>query len=113
MTIPSTIRAAADASLARFCATHLPVNMRAEVRLEAAWRGDTVTLIERRAPWDGRGGEWTSLPIAQLRHTPDRVWRLYWQRSNGRWHELEESPLEDIGRALRVIGRDPDGVFWG
>lgn len=113
MTVPSTVRAAADAALARFCATLLPVNMRADVRLESAWRGDAVTLIERRAPWDGRGDEWTKHPIAQFRYAADRSWHVYWQRATGRWDELEDLRTEDITRALRAVGRDPDGVFWG
>ena len=74
---------------------------------------DGPAAVERRAPWDGRGDEWTKQPIAQFRYAADRSWHVYWQRATGRWDELEDLRTEDITRALRAVGRDPDGVFWG
>ncbi|HVR89356.1 MAG TPA: DUF3024 domain-containing protein [Candidatus Limnocylindria bacterium] len=107
------MKARADRQMARFCATHLPVRARTQVRLEHAWRGNDVTLIERRAPWDSRG-DWTSQPIARFRYdaTPP-AWRVFWQRANGRWLEIEGLGSADLGVALAAVGRDHSGVFWG
>lgn len=113
MTIPSLVKARADQQILRFCATHLPVRARAQVRLEHLWRGNDLTLIERRTPWDGHG-DWTSQPIARFRYGAGQpAWRVYWQRANGRWLEVEELQADDFATALRAVGRDRSGVFWG
>jgi hypothetical protein len=41
----------------------VPEQHRDEVRLEGARRGNTITILERRAPWnpDLIGPDWTSL----------------------------------------------------
>jgi proteic killer suppression protein len=47
----------------------MPEQHRDEVRLEGARRGNTITILERRAPWnrDLIGPDWTSVEVAQLR----------------------------------------------
>lgn len=52
-----------------FCESRMPEQHRDEVRLEGARRGNTITILERRAPWnrDLIGPDWTSVEVAQLR----------------------------------------------
>jgi len=52
-----------------FCESRVPEQHRDEVRLEGARRGNTITILERRAPWnrDLIGPDWTSVEVAQLR----------------------------------------------
>jgi hypothetical protein len=113
VTVVQLAHAQAARQLAEFCETHLPDRARVQVRLESAWRGDTVTLIERRAPWDGPG-DWTSRPIARFRYEPDgKTWHVYWQRADGRWLEATEIRSASFPTALRAVGRDRNGIFWG
>lgn len=62
----------------------MPEKYRDEVRLGAAVRGNSVTVIERQPPWrEGIGPEWASLKIAQLRYdSAAALWSLYWPDSN-------------------------------
>ena len=77
-------------------------------------RAATVTLVERRVPWDAPGTpfgpEWTARPVAPLRldHGQRRLWR---PDRNSRWHQVEDVPasvsvvplleaLDDPRRAL-------------
>lgn len=106
--------ARAARQLDTFCASHVPAQARDQIRLESTWRGRVATLIERRPPWDGRGGEWTSQPIARFRHeAADGTWRVYWQRASGRWLEVEELRAATFAAALRSVADDHSGVFWG
>lgn len=85
-------------------------------RLEFEVRGASITLIERRPPWAPEAeSEWTSQPVAQLRHDADaRTWSLYWPRASGRWTRYEDrGTAVDVAALLAEIDADPDGVFWG
>jgi hypothetical protein len=76
-------------------------------------RGSTITLIERRAPWQA-GGEWTQLPVARLRHDAGQgTWSLFWQRASGRWERYDAPVASDVAPLLGEVEADPDGVFWG
>lgn len=46
------------------------MHVRDEVRLSCARRGNSITIVEQRAPWKPEllGDEWTQLRIAQLRY---------------------------------------------
>lgn len=108
------VLARAARELDTFCAWHIPARARHQIRLESMWRGRVATLVERRPPWDGRGTEWTSRPIARFRHDPALgKWRVYWQRANGRWLEVEELRSTAFAAALRGVADDRSGVFWG
>jgi Protein of unknown function (DUF3024) len=50
-------------------------------------RGNSITIIERRAAWNDPGGpNWTSLKIAQVRYDDRRGrWTLYACDRNERW----------------------------
>ena len=77
-------------------------------------RGNSVTIVECRPPWDG-DGDGTRQKIAQLRHDPAaRTWSLYWADSNSRWHPYEPLPASrDLDRLLNEIDGDPTCIFWG
>lgn len=100
----------------RFCEERTPPALRDQMRLECSVRGGAITVVERRAPWSPRlGSEWTTSPIAQLRH--DRAegrWSLHWRGSDERWHPYERlEASHGVRRLLAEIDADPTGVFWG
>ena len=59
-------RAEAERDLRKFCAEFVPPEYRDKIRHIYKIRGNDITLIEERPPWDGVGTEWTRLPIARF-----------------------------------------------
>ena len=84
-------------------------------RIEHATRGNAITLVEGRAPWNPDDPEWSRLHIAQLRYDEKAgTWSLFWRRASGRWEAYDGvRPASDVGPIIAEIDADPDGVFWG
>jgi hypothetical protein len=118
MEFPDNLRAmAADlpetdlVRVRRWCEQRIPAHAHHQVRLEHQTHGHTVTIVERRAPWKPEyGREWTSRPVAQLRHSANG-WRLYWPDRDTRWHVVHDVPATtNVTPLLEVIddpGRPP------
>jgi hypothetical protein len=87
-----------------------------DYRIEHTIRGASITILERRPPWNPDfGSEWSSMKVAQLRFDePTRRWRLYAAGSDDRWRAYEfAAPAADIARLLVAIEQDRTGIFWG
>jgi len=87
-----------------------------DYRIEHSVRGSSITIVERRPPWNpAYGSEWSSMKIAQLRHDGDtRRWTLYSAGSDERWHRYEFArPAADIAPLLAALDEDATGIFWG
>ena len=87
-----------------------------DYRIEHTVRGSSITIVERRPPWNPTyGSEWSSLKVAQLRYDERaRRWRLYAHDSSNRWHPYELAPpATDVERLLDAIEEDRAGIFWG
>ena len=95
--------------VAAWCEQRVPVQVRDQVTLGYITRGASITLVERRAPWDGVG-DWTARPFAQLRRTGS-VWRLYWPDRDIRWHLRDEFPATGDLQTLLDIVADPRNAF--
>lgn len=100
----------------RFCEERTPPDLRDEMRLECSLRGDAITIVERRAPWDPQlNSAWTTSDVAQLRHDGgEGSWSLHWRGSDERWHPYDPLPQSrDLRLLLAEINADPTGIFWG
>jgi hypothetical protein len=98
----------------RFCARKCPASLAEEVRLEVTTRGKNISIHECRPIWRGAPGEWTSMPIAQLRYQNGGSWALYFGDRYGKWtlyFDLE--PGQPIDVVLDELEEDPTCVFWG
>ena len=105
-------RAEAEMELRKWCADH---EYPGEIRYRYSIRSNDVTLVEERPPWDGRGEEWTQLPVARFRFDPDaNGWTVSWLRQNRRW-----APCDWIGAparfrdALAEVEADRHATFFG
>jgi hypothetical protein len=102
------------ARIKRFCAGRVPSELLNKVRVEATARGANVTLFECRPRWGGSPGDWTRVPIAQLRYEGDGKWTLYFQNRNDRWAVYPElEPSQPVAVLIEQIDEDPAFVFWG
>ena len=98
----------------KYCEDRSPIEHADKVRIEASARGKTVTIVERRPPWDGIGNEWTSHGLARLRFDSDTTkWALYWSDSNGSFHLYDLIEPGTVTTLLEEIERDPTCIFWG
>jgi len=99
-----------------YCDSRVPEDLREEIRIECTRRGKSITVVERRPPWNPDfGSEWSTTKVAQVRYDePAATWTLYCPDSNGRWHVFDEvRPSPTVEPLLAVIEADPTGIFWG
>jgi hypothetical protein len=87
-----------------------------DYRIEHTVRGASITILERRPPWNPDfGSEWSSTKVAQLRYDERSLrWQLYSAGSDERWHPYEfAAPAADVTPLLDAIEEDRTGIFWG
>lgn len=105
-------RAEAERDLRKWCSER---KFRDQIRYTYRFRGNDVTLIEERPPWDGRDGPWSQLPVARFRYEPEtNGWSVSWQRANKRWLACDWiGTTARFSAALAEVERDPHGTFFG
>jgi Protein of unknown function (DUF3024) len=111
--VPSVLPELDVEKVKRFCTKRVPDTLADEVRLEVSTRRKNVSIHERRPVWRGAPGEWTSMPIAQLRYEGDGAWTLYFGDRNGKWtmyFDLDPRQPVDV---INELEEDPTCVFWG
>jgi hypothetical protein len=115
MPIPELTKRSAEQQLAEFCERRVPQFARDQVYLEFKGRGNDLSLIERRVPWDDSEGEWTSRRIALFRWDPTTAtWILKWANRHDKWLEYPDlPPVGDIAIAIKEVDDDPYCCFWG
>lgn len=113
----SDSREAAFSAVEVFCDSRIPEEHHGELQLECSRRGNSITIVERRPPWNPElmGTEWTSMKVAQLRYGPSsESWTLYCCDRNERWLPYDDvGPSTSVDRLLTEIDADPTGIFWG
>jgi hypothetical protein len=98
----------------RWCHERVPAKFKVEVRLQVTTRGKSISIHECRPVWRGAHGEWTKMPIAQIRYEGDGPWTLYFGDRNGKWTTyFDLDANQDIDVILDEIENDPTCVFWG
>ena len=87
--------------------------MRDKVRLCFRFDNNAVVLYEERPDFMAPG-DWIEIPIAKFRYIKSRrIWRLYRQFRDLRWHLYEplgEAP--DFDALLAEVDEDPTSIFW-
>lgn len=100
-----------------WCAARVPASFRDEIRIEAKYRGNSVNIVDRRAPFHpSQGTEWTELRVARITWDPDRnVWKLFARDRNDRLlpYPEEFGVGTTLVEVLDEIDRDPSAMFWG
>jgi hypothetical protein len=112
MPAPRETLEAAVAQVAAYCARRSTDDH----KIEHTVRGASITILERRPPWNpGYGSEWSSLKVAQLRYDDAaQRWRLFSAGSNDSWHPYElVPPVPEVAQLLAAIEQDRTGIFWG
>ena len=99
----------------RWCSQCVPQHARSEMRVETKRRGRSVTVVERRAPWDSESAQgWSERRVAQLRYGQDGRWELFSLDRSSKWRTVSDAPdASSPVPLLEEIDRDPHGLFWG
>jgi len=111
--LPEIDRRRVDKLLALFDA-HVPARARDKVRYGHSFRGNSVTLFERRPRYNDPS-VWGQLAVAQFRRNArTRLWSLYCRDRNERWHLYEGvAPTQKLSSLVVEVQRDPTGIFFG
>ena len=101
-----------------YCQSRVPNELRDEIEIVCRERGDTITIVERRAPEpeDAEAAatdEWLEIDVALLRHAErSGLWSLFAPGEDGRWRlYLGADPSETIDPLLAAIEADRGGSF--
>jgi hypothetical protein len=97
-----------------WCRQRVPERLWDEVRVECDIAPRHLTIVEARAPWDGRP-DWIRESVARLAWTAKTgTWSLRWRDRNQKFHEYDRArPSAHIRPLLEELDRDPTAIFWG
>lgn len=114
MALSEMQRAQVTKRLGAFCAVRVPAAARDQVRLTFQITGSEVTLFEERPAYLAPN-KWERSPIAKFKYVgTQRLWRLYCQRRDLRWHVYDDLPTAaSFNQLLDEVAEDPTGIFWG
>jgi hypothetical protein len=107
-------RAAVKKRLSEYCDSKVPPHVRDKLRLCFRIDNNAVVLYEERPDFMD-ATEWIEVPIAKFRYIKSRrVWRLYCQFRDLRWHEYQPlDEADDFDALLGQVDADPTCIFWG
>ena len=91
-----------------------PPRVRNEVDLSYRLENQSIEIFELRPRWDDPK-ETIESPIVKFTYVKtQKIWRIYWQRSDLKWYGYEPEPEKrKLTDALSVIEKDQYGCFWG
>ena len=114
MALSEIQRAQVSKRLAAFCDARVPAAARSKVRLGFRLNGGEVVLFEERPAFQPPH-EWREMPVAKFKYVgTQRLWRLYCQHRDLRWHAYQALPAASgFEKLLDEVAADPTGIFWG
>ena len=103
-----------DDTIGQLCRRRTPVARRDQLEFVFEIDRHTVTIFEVRPRWKAPE-EKTKLGVARFRYTRTQdQWRLYWMRSDMKWHAFEPtSPTARIEELVIAVDNDEYGCFFG
>jgi hypothetical protein len=96
------------------CSKRTPEHQKDKLRFEYEIEKQNVIICEIRPMWNDPS-EITKLSVAKLTYViSNNIWKLYWQRANGKWLRYETSKSTvDLGDLVQEIDADIYGCFFG
>jgi hypothetical protein len=96
------------------CERRSPVHVRDQLRTIFEVRGHDVTVYEERPRWNNPE-QWISHLVAKFKYIrKDNVWKLYWRRSDMKWHLYPMARgTKTLEALIKEVDTDPHGAFFG
>ncbi len=90
-----------------------PENIRNQVDLTFKIEKQSVIIIEIRKTFMQK--EVIDIPIAKATFViKETNWKIYWQRSDLKWHLYEpKKEVKTIKAFIKIVDEDKWGCFWG
>lgn len=90
------------------------MHVRKQLDISFRIQGQSVEIFEVRSNWDDPS-EPLENPIAKTTYVrSQKLWKLYWQRADLKWHSYEPYPkAETLREIIEVIKVDEYACFWG
>ncbi|HEX7712408.1 MAG TPA: DUF3024 domain-containing protein [Bacillota bacterium] len=91
-----------------------PVHIRKELDIGYCIDGNSIVVFEIRPLWNNPE-KTIEEPVAKATYIKKNdVWKIYWQRSDLKWHGYEADPeVKTLDEFFRIIDEDEYGCFWG
>lgn len=117
MHIPPEVIDEGEQILLAYCDSHVPPSVRDQIKLEVEREQASLTIVERRPPWqpDDSDRSWTRLMVARFSYDAlSGKWTLSWSDSDQEWHPYTRvNPSKNIEVLLKEVDKDPTAIFWG
>ena|SRR5690554_5488075 len=104
-----------ERELEKFLKTNRPpVSIRNELDIGYRLSNQSVELFEIRPVWNNPK-EKMETPVAKATFVKSqREWRIYWHRSDMKWHRYEPVPeVKYLEEFLSIVKQDEYCCFWG
>lgn len=90
-------------------------HIRPELDFGFRFSGQSFVIFEIRPVWRGEPGAFMEHPVAKATYVKSRkVWKLYWQRADLKWHRYDpEGTADTLEEVLAIVDRDQYGCFYG
>ena len=98
-----------------FVEKHRPSpEIREQMDLSYRLKGQSIEIFEIRPYWNNPLEEIEN-PVAKMTYVKSKkIWKLFWQRADLKWHGYEPYPLgKTLEECLAVIEKDEYACFWG
>jgi hypothetical protein len=91
-----------------------PAHIRAKLDIGYRIKGQSVEIFEVRPLWDNPA-EKIKVPVAKATYVKtQKVWRVYWQRADLKWHRYDPDPeVDSLQEFLSLVDRDEYACFFG
>ena len=91
-----------------------PAHIRKELDLGYRIKGQSIEIFEIRPEWDDPDNTY-EFPVAKSTFVrTQRVWKIYWQRRDLKWHRYDPDPeVTTVEEFLDIVDRDEYCCFFG
>ena len=91
-----------------------PENIRNQLDISYRITNQSVKIYEIR-PQYNNPKKIRNIEIAKTTYVRTQdIWKIYWMRSDLKWHGYEPNPeVDDLSDFLNIIEEDKYGCFWG
>lgn len=86
-------------------------SVRQELDLAYRVEGQSVFVFEIRP--DPRGRIMTHDVAKTTYVQTEGVWKVFWMRSDLKWHAYETPKVKNLGEFIKIVEADQYGCFWG
>lgn len=100
--------------LKNYCANKYPAHIRNELYLDYKIKDQSIILFTVRPYWNNPSETVESM-IAKATYVKNKkIWKLYWQRADMKWHGYEPKPeVRSVDEFLEIVEADKYACFYG